>query len=333
MNIYCTLFDSNYMDKGLVLYHSLCRCETDFRLYVFAFDKRCQDILEAENLEHIVIVPLDEFETPELLKVKAERTPAEYCWTCTPWTVRHVLDHYHEPMCTYIDADMVFYSSPEFIFEDMRKKGCSVLIVPHRLNQKHAKDRRAERHVGTYCVEFNTFFNDAQGRAALDWWAEQCLSWCFFTPDVDAPAYGDQKYLNEFPKRFPGVYICEEWGMGMAPWNADRLRFVSDNPLVVKSVETGKQYPAVFFHFAGISFLTEHLVNANSGTKDPRLHKALCDPYMAEICAMRSYLLEKYDLVLHNRRISTKRSIYAFYQKYVSSWIHLRRFSDIYRIP
>ena len=50
MNIYCTLFDSNYLDKGLVLYHSLCACEPDFRLYVFAFDERCREVLEAEAL-------------------------------------------------------------------------------------------------------------------------------------------------------------------------------------------------------------------------------------------------------------------------------------------
>ena len=333
MNIYCTLFDSNYLDKGLVLYHSLCECEPDFRLYVFAFDERCREILTAEKLEHMVVISLEEFETPELLRVKAERTRAEYCWTCTPWTIRHVLDHYHEPVCTYIDADMMFYSSPQYIFDDMREKGCSALIVPHRLNRKRARSRRQEQHVGTYCVEFNTFVNDAQGRAVLDWWAEQCLAWCFYTPDVDAPAYGDQKYLNEFPVRFPGVYICEDRGMGMAQWNADRLRLKEEVPLTVVSLETHKAYPAVFFHFAGISFLTRELVNVNSGISDPALHRALCDPYMKKICEMRAYLLRQYGLELHTRRVTTGKSFYAFYQKRISPWLHLRRLSDIYRLP
>lgn len=122
-----------------------------------------------------------------------------------------------------------------------------MVIVPHRLNRKKAHDRRVERHVGTYCVEFNTFVNDARGRAVLDWWAEQCLNWCFYTPDVDAPAYGDQKYLNEFPKRFPGVFVCEDWGVGMAPWNADRLKLAEAKPLRVYSTETAQTYPAIFF--------------------------------------------------------------------------------------
>ena len=334
MNIYCTLFDSNYLDKGMVLYRSLCECEENFRLYVFAFDDRCRDILRQEAPEHMVVVSLQEFESPELLAVKPQRTRAEYCWTCTPWTIRYVLEHYGEPMCTYIDADMMFYSSPQYIFNDMRAKGCSVLITPHRLNRSSPRMRRQEQHIGTYCVEFNTFLNDEPGREALHWWSEKCLEWCFYTPDVDAPAYGDQKYLNEFPTRFSGVCICEEWGAGMAGWNAGQLRLVPGKEVtpVVEVRATGKQYPAVFFHFAGITYLTRTLVNTNSGISDPALHKALCDPYIAAIREVRAYLLKQYEIELYMRRTVTDRKLYAFYQRYLSPLLHLRRLSDVYRI-
>ena len=150
---------------------------------------------------------------------------------------------------------------------------------------------------------------------------------------MDAPAYGDQKYLNEFPKRFPGVFVCEDWGVGMAPWNADRLKLAEAKPLRVYSTETAQTYPAVFFHFAGISFLTETRVNANSSISDPALHKALCDAYMEKLCEMQLYLRKAYDLEFRTRRVATKRGFYALYQKYLSSWLHLRRMSDIYRLP
>ena len=223
MNIYCTLFDSNYLDKGLVLYRSLCACESSFRLYVFAFDDHCREILEREALEHMVVVSEEQFETEALRAVKGERTRAEYCWTCTPWIIKHVLDRYHEPVCTYIDADMMFFSSPQYIFDDMLRKKCSTLIVPHRFGSGR-KDREREAHVGTYCVEFNTFLNDDNGRAVLDWWADQCIEWCYYTPRSTDVGYGDQKYLNEFEDRFPGVYVCEEHGAGLAPWNAGRYK-------------------------------------------------------------------------------------------------------------
>ena len=331
MNIYCTLFDSNYLDKGLVLYRSLCRCEESFRLYVFAFDNKCAKILRQENLHSLVIVPLEEFETPELLKIKGERTRAEYCWTCTPFTIQHVLDKYNEPICTYIDADLMFYSSGSNVIQKMYDSGCSSVIVPHRLPDT-PKGRAQEEHAGKYCVQFNTFVNNADGRAALDWWAAACLEWCFYVPPKTGETrFGDQKYLEEFPKRFPGVYICEDAGVGMAHWNAGQLK-MGRQPGEVIYKNTGKAYPAVFFHFASILHLSKHWVNANSGITDKTLHKLLCDDYIEQIRKERKLLREKYGLELYVRRRVTQNPIMAFYQSFISPIIHVKRLSDIYKI-
>ena len=139
--IFCTLFDSNYLDKGMTLYYSMKDHIPDFRLYVFAFDSKCYEILVQENLPNLIPVSLEEFETEDLLRVKKERTIAEYSWTCSPWIVKHVIDHYKEPICTYIDADMSFFSTPQPVFDEMRNRGCSVIIVPHRFrNEKKKKE-------------------------------------------------------------------------------------------------------------------------------------------------------------------------------------------------
>ena len=334
MNIYCTLFDSNYLDKGLTLYYSLCACEEAFRLYVFTFDDKSRDILRQEALENMVVVPLEEFESPALQKVKKERTRAEYCWTCTPWTIRYVLEHFHEPICTYIDADMMFYSSPSYVFDAMHQAGCSTIIVPHRLGNDK-RNRQREAHVGKYCVEFNTFVNDEQGRAVLHWWADACLDWCFYVPPGTGESrYGDQKYLEEFSKRFSGVFICEEFGMGIAPWNASQLKLVegTQKPCQVEVVATGNRYPVVFFHFAGVMHLSKTYININSGIKDRALHRVLCNAYVKSIKAQRAYLLEKYGLELYLRRKVTNSPLMAFYQRFLSPITHIRRVSDIYKI-
>ena len=331
MNVYCTLFDSNYLDKGLALYHSLRACEEAFRLYVFTFDDKSRDILRNEALDGLVVVPLEDFESPELLKVKKERSRAEYCWTCTPWTVKYVLEHFHEPICTYIDADMMFYSSPSYIFEAMREANCSAIIVPHRLGMDK-RNRQREAHVGKYCVEFNTFVNDERGRAILNWWAEACLDWCFYVPPgTGETRYGDQKYLEEFPQRFEGVYICEEYGAGIAPWNAGQLKLAEDSRQV-EVIATGKRYPIVFFHFAGIMHLSKEYINVNSGVKDKALHRVLCDRYIEMIKIQRAYLLEKYSLELYLRRKVTNNPVMAFYQRFISPIAHIRRLADIYKI-
>ena len=36
--VYCTLFDSNYLDKGLVMYDSLVNSSCKFILYILCMD-------------------------------------------------------------------------------------------------------------------------------------------------------------------------------------------------------------------------------------------------------------------------------------------------------
>lgn len=330
MSVYCTLFDSNYLDKGLALWESLCAYEQGFKLYIFAFDDRCADILEQESLRGVTVVRLEEFETQELLMVKKKRSSAEYCWTCTPWIIKHVLEQFREPICTYIDADMMFFSSASYVFENMKSLGCSTVIVPHRLP---ANKKNQEEHVGAYCVEFNTFVNDAAGRAVLDWWAEACLEWCYYTPRGSVETrYGDQKYLEEFPKRFSSVYICEDAGVGIAPWNAAQLRLARDCSNQVEVMATGEKFPIVICHFAGITHLTRKIVNVASGIKDRELHRVLYDVYMETIKRYRKYLLDKYNLELYVRRKVTNNPLLGLFQRFIQPILHIRQANDIYRL-
>jgi hypothetical protein len=46
---FCTLFDSNYLSRGLALFESLKKTETNFHLYVVAFDNECYDYLKNLN--------------------------------------------------------------------------------------------------------------------------------------------------------------------------------------------------------------------------------------------------------------------------------------------
>src|SRR4051812_17472579 len=108
---YCTLFDSFYLPRGVAMIESLAQRDHDFHLYVFAFDDSSLQILKNLKLAHVTVISLAEFETPELLQVKPTRSKVEYCWTCTPAVILHCLEHYKLPECTYLDADLLFFSS------------------------------------------------------------------------------------------------------------------------------------------------------------------------------------------------------------------------------
>jgi hypothetical protein len=155
-------------------------------------------------------VSLASFESSELLRVKPGRTKGEYCWTCTSHAIRYVLDTFSLPEVTYLDADLFFYAPPSILLDELDRSGASVLITPHRYTRRYDISRRS----GIYCVQFTTFRADERGLRALDWWCERCLEWCHAR--VENGKFGDQKYLDDWPTRFPGVHVLEHLG-GVAP--------------------------------------------------------------------------------------------------------------------
>lgn len=240
MHSFCTLFDSNYLTRALVMYHSLEETGEDFRLYAVCFDDLAYQVLLKCNLPKLVAIPLDEFESAELRAVKGQRTAGEYCWTCTPYVIRYVLDTYHLPEVTYLDADLCFYEKPSLLLREFEQSGASVLITSHRYTPRYDQSATS----GIYCVQFMTFKADARGLTVLQWWQDRCLEWCYNR--VEDGKFGDQKYLDDWLQRFAGVHALQHIGGGVAPWNVQQYQV---------SNRLGKLYvnehPLVFYHFHG----------------------------------------------------------------------------------
>lgn len=334
-NIFCTLFDSNYLDKGLVLYDSMCEHMTEFKLYVFAFDNKCYEILKAEGKRDLIPIRLSSMEKayPCLLEAKKDRTTVEYNWTCSSWTIKYVLEQCNEQICTYIDADMSFFSSPHPVFQNMRKKNCSIIIVPHRFHSDEFEKNEGPK-TGYYCVEFNTFVADKNGLAALNWWADQCCKWChYIVPSLDQ-WYGDQKYLNEFPKRFKGVYVCDHYGVGLGPWNDNRMEQKNDaGTIILIDKQSKKEYPLVIYHFAGVRFLNNHLIRVSSRMNSKKMHQAVFDPYIQEIMKKRRYVKDTYEFeITKARKVAAKNPLMYIYQQYIMPIVKLRHFYNLYRV-
>jgi hypothetical protein len=247
---FCTLFDSNYLSRGLALYESLKSCCKDFHLYIFAFDDESKVFLESQQFESVTVIGLDEFEDDDLSKVRPSRTKAEFCWTCTPSTLLYALDKFNLSHCTYLDADVFFFSSPEFVIEEFLKSQDSVLITPHHYTPLYA--RRALS--GTYCVQFIPVKNDKNGRSIIQWWRDRCLEWCFAR--MEEGKFGDQKYLDDWPQRFEGVKVSEKLGLGLAPWNVQQVKLKRTKGLSL--AYKGNTEPVIFYHFHQYRMFKEH---------------------------------------------------------------------------
>lgn len=237
---YCTLFNSSYMTRGLAMYESLKTYSKKFHLFIFAFDEKSYQLLKKFNLEFVTIISLNEFEDEELLKVKETRSIGEYCWTCTPSTIKYCIEKYELNNCTYLDADLYFYSDPAILSDEMKNK--SVLITEHRYTPEYDQSEIS----GIYCVQFVTFKNDLNGMRVLNWWRDSCIEWCY--AKVENGKFGDQKYLDDWTTRFDGIHVLRHLGGGVAPWNIQQYE--------MKDLKSN----LVFYHFHNFKFLNNEKV-------------------------------------------------------------------------
>ncbi len=251
---FCTLFDSGYLQRGLALYESLLKTCSQFHLYIMAFDDKSFEVLTELALPSMTVVNLKEFETKELLNVKPTRSRAEYCWTCGPSVIYYFITKYNLDACTYLDADLMFYRSPQILFDEIGDN--SVAMTDHYAP--------FEVPAGRYCVQFMFFRNDEWGMKALTWWRDRCIEWCY--AHFEDGKYGDQKYLEEFPTRFQKVYVLKTRGAGIASWNMMQYEFDSKKCTLVFNQN---EEPIVFVHFHALSIqLINNIVVLKPATFD-----------------------------------------------------------------
>lgn len=257
MQYFCTLFNSAYLSRGLAMYHSLEEYASDFHLYIFAFDDACYDLLKNLKLPNATIIALSQFENHELLSIKSSRTFGEYCWTCTPSTIWYCIHHYSLSHCTYIDADLLFFSDPKELTDEMVSS--AVLITEHRYSPEYDQSDKS----GIYCVQFVCFKNTEAGLEVLNWWKNACIEWCFNR--FEGGKFGDQKYLDDWTRRFKGIHVLKHAGGGVAPWNNNQYAYQIIEEKVWVNVHSGKQ-PLVFYHFHDFRYCVENsyrLTNEN----------------------------------------------------------------------
>ena len=235
---FCTLFDSGYLLKGLAMIRSLERHCPRMKIHVLCMDAQTKNILESLALPYVNCITLAEVENEALLKAKADRGVAEYCWTLSSGFTSYVMNRFQEiDFLTYVDADLLFYSDVQPLFDEIGE--ASIAIIEHRFTER-LKDREVN---GRFCVEWVSFRRDEQGLACLTRWRDQCLEWCYYR--LEDGKMGDQKYLDEWPESYSKCHILMHPGAGIAPWNYAQYRFGKDGQGCI----TVDGASLIFYHF------------------------------------------------------------------------------------
>lgn len=158
-------------------------------------------------------------DVPGLAELRDTRTWKEFCWTAASCYAEFLLRSQKMDALTYLDADMMFFSDPQVVFDEIGER--SIAITPHRLipSKKHL-----ERN-GLFNVGWVTFKNDEVGRNCLSRWAAQTRERC--SADYGC---GDQFYLNEWPDLYgKDLCIIQNIGVNAGPWSIGNWK-VAEGP-------------------------------------------------------------------------------------------------------
>lgn len=165
-------------------------------------------------------------------------------WSLKPIFTKFLLENGYDQVI-YVDNDIFFYSSPDFLFEKLKKS--SFLLTPHFYKADPNKNQNwleANYRVGLYNAGFFGVNKDAI--PILDWWAECCLY--NVRKSFWRGLYDDQKYLDLVPVIFDNTELIKHRGCNFAGWNCDGVLLdFNNNQLFVNNDQL------LFIHFAQIS--------------------------------------------------------------------------------
>jgi hypothetical protein len=128
-----------------------------------------------------------------------------------------------------------------------------------------------------------TFRSDDPGRQALSWWQDRCLEWCYNRNERGL--FGDQKYLDDWPMRFPGVWVLKNLGGGVAPWNVQQSVVHHDGTRLMFG-----DVALVFYHFHGYLFYPDGNHNLGCYRLENSVIDLLYRPYVHAVQEMQSQL-------------------------------------------
>jgi len=251
MKTFTIISDKYYLDRGIAMFESINKLmKIDYRLYYLCLDEITFNKLRDINSEKLIPLYIkDEFKDNkdfELLAKNNESNPndfSDFHFALGSFFTNYIMEKESPEDVLYIDADIIFYYSPEIVSKYVENK--SIGIIAHRHNNFGSK-------VGAFNVGIIYFRGNNIGKKCLKWWRDVVL-------DKNNKWYkthgtcGDQKYLELFFSLFgeENVKILDENIGHGAPWNFTLYDYFSEKR-IIKWREAIQAL--VFIHFSHFTY-------------------------------------------------------------------------------
>lgn len=242
-----TVCDKNYLVRALTLYYSVRRKMPDAKFWFLSMDEESKYIIEKLNLNNFIVKTVYEINDAELLNIKDTRTSGEFAMSSKASWLLYIFNSSkvnNGDSVFFIDADILIFSSLQNLIDKMKKENYSIGITPHKFPPKKIS---ISKKVGIYNSGFEAFIVNNNSRACLEDWRKLCIEWCYLKEDNNR--LGDQKYLEDWPKKFSGVYEIPDKGINTGSWNISNWKISERNGAFFIDED-----PLLCYHFHRIKF-------------------------------------------------------------------------------
>jgi hypothetical protein len=243
MNIFFSICSNNYLAQASVLGRSIKKYHPETAFILFLCDHK---ILSVDYLRIA-----DEVITLESIEPLFDELALKYniieLNTCLkPRVFEYLFSERGARCAVYLDPDIKLFHSLSFLFTDFTNK--NILLTPHIYTPIPMDGKKPEEQsfliFGIYNLGFIAINNTAESLKFLAWWKTR--TYLHGSMDTYKGFFVDQLPLNYAPLFFRGVYMLEDYGMNMAPWNLhERWLDYRDEKIFVNQHETLK-----FYHFS-----------------------------------------------------------------------------------
>ncbi len=277
MHNYCSIASMEYIHKILLLYDSLLEHDNNFRFFIICMSKETKALLNDLKLEKAVLLTIDQIERTDtqLAAVKSQRNEKEYAWTSKASVFLYLFRNYSDvEHLLWLDGDIVFYSSPEPIFQELKQ--CSLLLTRERFK---GENKKLDNVYGIYNTGLMGLKRDKEAMGFIKWYRRKCLEWCY--DQVTPSRFGDQKYLEVIGKRNTGIYISKSKTTNAAMWNMENSKVETSEGQVYIDGEK-----LMFFHFSSFFILSENEFDLwmwEQPKLDEKIKEAVYFPYVKAI--------------------------------------------------
>jgi hypothetical protein len=245
-----TLFDKNYLIRALAMRDSVLKFYPDANFWFLCLDDESENLINKIGLSQTKATNIGDFGDAELLGTRESRSRAEFAFTAKSAWLNHIANSEsinNGDVLMWVDADILFYSSPTSMFDVMEKY--SIAITPHKFTNK---SEEMEKKVGKYNAGLILFKINSNSIKCLSEWRKECIDWCFLR--YENGKLGDQMYLNSWMTKYQGVYELPDKGVNLGSWNIRnyKLQTRDSGRILVDSA------PLVCYHFHGVNMYLEN---------------------------------------------------------------------------